>query len=125
MTPLGGALERRSHHKSLLILLGGRAKEDRDLCEAPQRVSVMSPTQLVHFLVIKFLLVMLLASNWSPTFLLSQDIYSQMFTDPTPSPMSLLQVGEKETFAEMLRSSDFFGFRVISTEHLLCARHCA
>ena len=74
MTPLGGARERRSHHKSLLILLGGRAKEDRDLCEAPQRVSVMSPTQLVHFLVIKFLLVMLLASNWSPTFLLSQDI---------------------------------------------------
>lgn len=85
----------------------------------------MSLTQLVHFRVIKSLLVMLLASTLSPTFLSSQDIYSQMFTDPTPSPMSLLQVGEKETFAEMLRSLGFFGLKVISIECLLCTRHHA
>lgn len=85
----------------------------------------MSLTQPVHFLVIKSLLMMPLASTLSPTFLSSQGIYSQMFTGPTPSPVSLLHVGEKDTFAETLKSTGFFVFRVISTEHLLGARHCA
>lgn len=35
------------------------------------------------------------ASVLIPAFLLTQDIYSQMFTGPTPSPVSLLQVGRE------------------------------
>lgn len=42
-----------------------------------------------------------------PTFLVSQDIYSQIFTGPTPSPVSLLRgEGGRErdiSFAEKLK----------------------
>lgn len=81
--------------------------------------------QLFHFLAIKSLLVTLLASTLSPTSLSSQDIYSQMFTGPTPSPVSLLQVERERdiSFAESLKT--FFVFKITSTVHLLCARHCA
>lgn len=102
------------HEKSSQVSLDpmrGRAGENRGLCKAPNSILMMSLTQPVHFLVIKSLLVMPLASTLSPTFLSSQGIYSQMFTGPTPSPVSLLHVGEKETFAETLKSPGIFVFR--------------
>lgn len=71
--------------------------------------------------------MMLLASVLSPTSLSSQDIYSQIFTGPTPSPVSLLQEGRERhiSFAEKLENPGFFVFKAISTEGWLCSRHCA
>lgn len=88
---------------------------------------MVSLPQLAHSLFTKSLLGMLLASVLPPTFLSSQDIYSQMFTGPTPSPVSLLQKERERhiSFAEKLESPGFFIFKAISTEGLLCARYCA
>ena len=98
-----------------MIPLGGRAKEERGLHRASQRILMISLPLLVHYLFTKndaasFCL--------SPTFLSSQDIYSQIFTGPTPSPVSLLQEGRERhiSFAEKLENPGFFVFKAISTE---------
>ena len=81
----------RYHHRSLLTPQKGKAKEERGLHRALERVLKASlPTSIT-----KSLVVMLLLSVLTPTFLLSQDIYLQMFTGPTPSPVSLLQGGRE------------------------------
>lgn len=52
------------------------------------------PTHVYHQLLVSDAI----ASISTPTFLLSQDIYSQMFTGPTPSPVSLLRGERKRHF---------------------------
>lgn len=67
-----------------------------------------------------------IASLLTPTSLLSRDIYSQMFTGPTPSPVSLVKGGrgrERDiSFAEKWKGPGLNVFVANSTQSLLHAR---